>query len=383
MNPAPDYDEIVSDFYRAAAGERPWGQPLAAARRLFDAWGVQLMGVDLATGGMAFSYEVGGFPPEGTLAYLREYHRIDPRTALVAQMPIGNWVSCHHVFSESFVAADRFYQELLIPCGGRWVSGAKVYQDESLVAFLGIHRGRGMQPLGDDELALGRRLGTHVTQALGLWRRHGQRQSQHLLGAAVLEHLPHPVLLIDEQLQLHHANPVALERLSDDPRLRLQGGRLRFGRPQAQQDLLMALRALRLGGSESYRHDSPEQARVAVRVDDGSDRAPLALFITALRPAQTLGAFGSRTLAMVFVHDVGRPAEVDAFVAATLFDLTPAEAAVAVGVARGRTPAQLAQDHGVSVTTIRTQLAAVFGKMGVKRQAELAGALAALPSWNA
>ena len=56
---------------------------------------------------------------------------------------------------------------------------------------------------------------------------------------------------------------------------------------------------------------------------------------------------------------------------------------MAVGVARGRTPAQLAQDHGVSVTTIRTQLAAVFGKMGVKRQAELAGALAALPSWNA
>lgn len=376
------YDDLVADLYRAAAGERPWGQPLAAVQGLFGAWGVQLHGVELATGTVAFSYEVGGFPPEGTLAYIREYHRIDPRAAMVAQLAPGEWRSCHESFSEAFVAADRFYQDFLIPYGGRWVTGAKIYQDEAIVAFLGIHRGRGMQPLDDAELALGRRLGLHVTQALGLWRRHGQRQSQHLLGAAVLEHLPHPVLLIDEQLQLHHANPAAQERLADDPRLRLRGGQMRFGRPQAQQDLLVALRTLRLGGSESYRHDGPEQARVAVRVDDGSDRAPLALFVSALRPAQTMGAFGTRSLAMVFVHDVGRPAEVDAFVAATLFDLTPAEAAVAVGVARGCTLARLAADHGVSVSTIRSQLAAVFGKMGISRQAELAGALAALPPWR-
>lgn len=382
MTPATTYDQLVTDLYRAAVGDLPWGQPLEALRRQFDALAVHLHGLDPGTGAVSFSYEVGGYPAAAALAYIREYHRIDPRAALVAELPTGQWVSCHHEFTEDFVATNPFYQDFLIPYGGRWVSGAKVYQDDDLVAILGIHRGRGMQPLNDDEVALGRRLGGHVTQALGMWRRHGQQRPRHLLGAAVLEQLPHPVLLIDEQLQLHHANPVALERLADDARLRVQDGRLRFGRPQAQQELLMALRALRLGGAESYLHDSPEQTRVAVRVDDGSGRPPLALFITALRPTQTMGAFGPHTLAMAFVHDVGRPAEVDVFVAATLFDLTPAEAAVAVGVTRGRTPTQLAQDHDVSVTTIRSQLAAVFGKMGVKRQAELAGALAALPNWQ-
>ncbi len=380
--PHAAFDALVAGLYSAAAGEQAWSQPLAAFQALFGAWGVHLHGIDAGQGNVSFSYEVGGFPPEGALAYIRHYHRIDPRSAMVAQLAPGQWKSCHQLFDDEFVARDPFYQEFLLPYGGRWVSGSKIYQDAEVIAFFGIHRGRGMQPLDDAELALGQRLGRHLSQALGLWRRQGRQQARHLLGAAVLEHLPHPVLLLDEQLQLQHANPAARSRLQDDPRLRIDGGRLAFGRPAAQQELVSALRTLRIGGADAYRHDSPERSRATVRVDDGSSRAPLALFVTPLRPAQTMGAFGARPLAMVVVHDVGRPAEVDAFVAAAIFDFTPAEAAVAVGVARGRTLAELAADHGVAPSTVRAQLNAVFGKMGVNRQAEVAGALAALPAWG-
>jgi hypothetical protein len=98
-------DRIVSGLYRAAAGERPWGEPLADMVQLFEASGVHRHGVRLADGGIAFSCEVGpGFTAEGALQYIRHYHRIDPRAALVAPRQLGEWISCHEHFYDDFVA---------------------------------------------------------------------------------------------------------------------------------------------------------------------------------------------------------------------------------------------------------------------------------------
>jgi DNA-binding CsgD family transcriptional regulator len=54
------------------------------------------------------------------------------------------------------------------------------------------------------------------------------------------------------------------------------------------------------------------------------------------------------------------------------FQLTPAEARIALGIARGKTLANIAQLHGISVQTAKTQLKSVFSKTHTHRQAELA-----------
>jgi DNA-binding CsgD family transcriptional regulator len=58
-----------------------------------------------------------------------------------------------------------------------------------------------------------------------------------------------------------------------------------------------------------------------------------------------------------------------------LFDLTPAEAKVARGIAAGRTVDDLASEAGLAAGTVRYQLKSVFSKTGVSRQAELVGIL--------
>lgn len=55
-----------------------------------------------------------------------------------------------------------------------------------------------------------------------------------------------------------------------------------------------------------------------------------------------------------------------------LFDLTPAEARIAAGVARGQKVQHLAADFGVSMETVRTQLKSVLNKTGTSRQTDLA-----------
>jgi DNA-binding CsgD family transcriptional regulator len=59
-----------------------------------------------------------------------------------------------------------------------------------------------------------------------------------------------------------------------------------------------------------------------------------------------------------------------------LFDLTPAEARVARGIAVGKTIDELAQEAGLAAATVRNQLKSVFSKTGVSRQADLVGILA-------
>jgi DNA-binding CsgD family transcriptional regulator len=60
----------------------------------------------------------------------------------------------------------------------------------------------------------------------------------------------------------------------------------------------------------------------------------------------------------------------------TSFGLTPAEARIAYGIARGERLATIAETSGIALTTAKTQLRAVFIKTGTHRQAELAILLA-------
>ena len=63
-----------------------------------------------------------------------------------------------------------------------------------------------------------------------------------------------------------------------------------------------------------------------------------------------------------------------------LFDLTPAEAGVALALITGRSIAQIVAARGVSRNTVRTQLAGILRKTGTHRQSELVRLLHLLPS---
>jgi DNA-binding CsgD family transcriptional regulator len=58
--------------------------------------------------------------------------------------------------------------------------------------------------------------------------------------------------------------------------------------------------------------------------------------------------------------------------------LTPAEARIAIGIARGNALSVIAKAHGISVSTARTQLKSVFAKTGTHRQAQLAALIAGM-----
>ncbi|MBR0993232.1 LuxR family transcriptional regulator [Bradyrhizobium japonicum] len=112
----------------------------------------------------------------------------------------------------------------------------------------------------------------------------------------------------------------------------------------------------------------------SVAIAAAVDRVPMVLHVIPVRGLArdifTQAAF------MVVVTPVDRGAVPSAEVLQGLFDLTPAEAQVARGVARAETIDALAATIGVTRETVRTQLKAVLAKTGLSRQQELVSLLA-------
>jgi len=79
----------------------------------------------------------------------------------------------------------------------------------------------------------------------------------------------------------------------------------------------------------------------------------------------------SRSMAILAVTQVGQVGPPDMRVLCGLFDLTPAEARVARGVAMAQTPETIASTLNISLETARSHLKKIMQKTGTTRQAEL------------
>lgn len=107
-----------------------------------------------------------------------------------------------------------------------------------------------------------------------------------------------------------------------------------------------------------------------------SASAPLnPLIVDIVSLPQKSFTFGFRPQVLVIVRGLeqGNKQLVDALRAG--FKLTAAEAEVALQLADGQRPQTIAEERGVSINTVRTQLRNIYDKLGVSRQSELASRL--------
>lgn len=190
--PAPWRDAIVASLYEAAAGTGSWRDACDGLCTAFDLWSIQLLGVHTDTGSMAFSFEGGRIAPEAALLYVTDYHAINPRLSLARFLDDRSWAHDHEHFDDAFVASDRFYQDFLLPYGGRWMSVTRLIDDSGLVVFMCLHRSVSQQPLTAAELAAVDDLRPHVARALRLHVHRVRAAAVEAAGHTVLDLLTHP-----------------------------------------------------------------------------------------------------------------------------------------------------------------------------------------------
>jgi DNA-binding CsgD family transcriptional regulator len=367
---SPHYDAIVESIYRAGSGLESWLRPLNEIAHVFDAWAVQLLGVNKSTGVMSFSFEAGSAPPAGPVEYLRHYHRIDPRLAKVGPFPPGKWFACEEHFDPEFVEKSPFYQEYLIPLGARYLYGVKLHEDDSHVVLIGHISKTREAPMSPEEKAQFARLSEHFGKAFDIQRELAPRSDRQSVGAELLERIRQPMILVDHQRRISYRNRNAADLLDRSDIVYDLGGALACRDSDSDLDLTLALRKLVLIPLSTHGDTDMPLDRHSFRLRRKDGRSVAATLI-ALRPEATMSSFGRTPQALFTVFEPGAAVDVDPFILSTTFGLTPAEARIAARIVNGSSAEECARELGVKISTVRSHLISIFAKTGATGQADL------------
>ena len=264
----------------------------------------------------------------------------------------------HYTLEE--MGRDPIYTDFLWPSGLGWNTATAIKVPTGDVVVLSLERERARGPVDLGVIPHLDALRPHIARSSLLSARLQLERAR--IASETLELLGLPALVLDAGGRVLAANAGA----------EAGGEYLRWGaqdrislRDAAANALLQA--AMRRLDDVA----GPEVRSFAVR---GSDAVP-ALIAHVVPIRGTARDLFVRCAAIVVLMPVSAPSAPSADLVQSLFDLTPAEARVARGLACGDTVDDIAAKGGVSANTVRTQVRCILDKTGRHRQAEVVALL--------
>lgn len=369
------YDQLVHDIYRGAIEHPPWSSTLPALRVALDARVVSLVLRPPTAGDPGIILNsvkpesVDG-PGDASLAdpedwqvtaYREEFFSLDP----FINLPLDQLVSLDELISDKALIESDYYKHYLEPVGLFRILGIDIGEPSGLIARLRVSRERNAPNFDNTARETLSLIAPHLRQALAIYARLHQTQSERNIYAGAVDQLSVATFIFDEQGQLIANNAMATALLKRRDGLTLRDSRLHLASRESDRALQHALAgiiAAQLAG---------ETAVVkALRVPRQPGQSDMGLVVRPV-PLSDWGEGGSGPCAAVFISDPDEGESASQKTLAELYDLTPAEANVAILLTRGLSLAEVASAQNISPNTARAQLKAVFAKTGVSRQAEL------------
>jgi len=254
----------------------------------------------------------------------------------------------------------EIYSDLFVPQRIWSRSAAIIFREGGTFAPLLVQGPVGCEPLTaaeNEELAF---LLTHMARALRVTARLKRESIEREAIAVVVERLGTGVALVDKSGKVMWMNPAAQEIARNNNGLSVKTGRLTASLPGEQRMLERLLAAAcdpaRRGGGVIGVSRPSGDARYGVEVCPLSARS---------------SDFAIPGAALVFINDPHRPSQAPVGALAAIYDLTPAEARVAIAVASQPTSHKVADSLKLSQNTVKTHLRHIFAKTGTSSRVEL------------
>lgn len=364
-------DHLIGVIYEAALNPMRWPTALATLADAVGGVGAHVVLLDKvagATGGVRPVLKVSGtrrMDPDIADRYMREWHVFDPLLPAAghAAGTSGTILLCHEFLSEDFVAQDMYYQDFLIPSGGRYQAGVTLENDQDCMAVLDLHSRDA--PFTREQLLPWTSVIAHLRRAVRL-------------GALLIEHLQREVLLrkaVDLQgmvcVMVNNAARVldhslaAGEMLARGEGLRLDvEGRVRLG-DDTETRRLRTLIANACRGCDG--------GEMPIKVQ-GFSAAVLQVVPAGMTCDNRFSPL--RSSEALLVIDLSRPRHSPSSCAIrSKLGCSPAEAEVAAALVSGQAPRDIAMNRSTSVHTVRAQIHSLLEATGTHRIAELVVAI--------
>ncbi|WP_150291531.1 helix-turn-helix transcriptional regulator [Sphingobium estronivorans] len=339
-----DVSSLLEALYGGLTENPPWEGFLRALAVAADAPFATLL---VATGhsGIASQVTPGGDPSRSA-----EYEQLFAADPFV-DLPEGRAV----IFSDFVRHVPPRFREWLHKAGTGQIMGVDLHAPSGASVRLRVTRDMSWPDFGERELALIARLVPHLRIALNLHARLTSTQAERQVFSSAMEGLAVASFILARDGRILRRNAVADRMLVEATALAERQGRLEplLGAAAAALDRL--LRNPPAAG---------EEQRLEIAVPDGQ---PLRGVARAL-PAN---AYGDGASLALFLADPARVEGPDPESLRDRFQLTPAEAGLAVQLARGAALVDAARALDIAHNTARAHLRAIFAKTGTHRQGQL------------
>jgi DNA-binding CsgD family transcriptional regulator/PAS domain-containing protein len=289
--------------------------------------------------------------------YLPQCHTSEPLT-FNPSIAAGQFLTDRQMASRQELTSSRYYREFLRPVGINSLVTALLWRGADFKCCINLTRSPREEEFDANDLAPVRELGPHLVRAIGVSLRLREASLVSRGDEAVLDRLPHGVILLDRRGGIQFVNREGEAILAARDGLASRPGGL-AGARQSDSERLAGAIAKAAAGEGS-----------ALRIWRPSGRRPFVVLVAPFRLATDWLSTASSSMIVTVTDPERNPVTSEARLM-QLYGLTRAEAAIAVRLLNGQDLAEIAQERCVSPRTVRIHLSQIFAKTGASRQADL------------
>jgi DNA-binding CsgD family transcriptional regulator/PAS domain-containing protein len=299
-----------------------------------------------------------------------DHHDIDPGNPYIAMSPFSGMkpdqlVTITDVISEKEWRASVYYRDYCAPQGVFHVLAADISTRNGGVYGFRVTRPESAPDFSKDDLDFCRLLVPHIKRALNLHLSINQDRKVSTLYSHAMAQLMVGVVVLDQNGLVLDCNPAATTILESRDGLRVVGKQLEAGYANDNRKLQGLVR-----NALTHPHAARVSLTEAMSVSRPSGRLSWGLIVQSISSDQwTEGK--QRPSVAVFVRDTEGKVDPPVRLAQQLFQLTPAETALAIQLANGLSLEEAAEELNIKRNTARAHLRSIFSKTGVRRQTEL------------
>src|SRR5579863_6780211 len=367
-----DFSELVAAIYEGPLEAVPWKSALDLLRRHLRASYVTLMLRPPSADREALMVNsAGDLPITREAEYNKHYYALDP----FVDLPPDRVVTVSELIGDANWRESEFYKQFLKPLDILHALGADIRTDDGVECRLRVARPHREPPFSENDKQLCAVILPHLKRAVRLHSQLELIDSERRLYAGTVDRMLVGTVTLDETGAIVKSNPVADEMLREGDGLRLVNGALRADVAAENRELNRLVKQA-LTGETGGRPAVVE----AISITRKSSGGKLGVLIRSL-PRTGWSKGKRRPSVALFIRDAARKSEASGEMVRRLFDLTPAEASLALALANGLTLDEAADQLHIRKNTARAHLRAIFSKIGVTRQTTLVRVLLSSVVW--
>ncbi len=357
--------DFIGDIYEASYRPAHWDTVMTKLCELVNAKssGLILRDYEAKTQCVMASHGVSNLVK---MSYRFGLGKYDHAYTVMTKQEVGR---SQHIIKHEEVRESKpaFYHFLLKSNDIGYISGINIYRDDELHVGLAVHRAFDAPEFGERELAVLQLSYPHFRRAIRIQREFQRLQSREQTLKSALSRLSMGVIVVNDAHEVVYRNSVAEVILRTHSGLRIENGKPRAHYAEEERNLQGMIRTLLC---VSQRDVATQHLAQGLRHPDHN--LPLTVIVSTLNnDAELTSSAARRGRVALYICDPDVGSNLSAEVLDDLYQLTPAEASVAISLVNGLGLKEIAGEKGVSLETVRAQLKQIFLKLGVNKQQDV------------